>query len=518
MDDPDMADFTREAERLIASGFPASAMDDPQTGPLIAAALIHHPMSARDSLGLLQRSYDAGRPTADLAVTYLTAALTDGSWRTTPLSMIPAVHSADLQTVHPLVRSVVERLEAEVRTNPAAVTPSVLVLAELMRRLITSASIDSLFGLFVTITPLLPLSDIGTNRWPRDVPLGDIDASVYARIIRPRIATSDPAFVRRIPVDYWKLFGVDTPTLDTPLLPNPTPEDLAVLAYAGLAFLSEPGAVTDQAVRVATAGDAVQASLESTPYISAHDSRDLTRDILTRVPAACAYVPHWVGQSPERISGDILDRAVFRDAPDFGLLRTLIDQHSTPGMEGIASAARVRVMIADPRAQFPPLDDFLRLIRSTVALSAASSPQFAPDVAEFLDAALIVARSHDCTWAVADGPVWQELYRQNAGRDDAVAHQLMRMVRGGVVPLGWTAGVAYLGEIAAQRENRPVDGDSTIARVALERLSTGPLTVEDLREACWPILALGSADRAEEFFQTFRKSGAAWLRTTTLNR
>jgi len=520
MDDPDMADFTREAERLIASGFPASAMDDPQTGPLIAAALIHHPMSARDSLGLLQRSYDAGRPTADLAVTYLTAALTDGSWRQVDLSSIPKVNSADLRAIRPQIDAAIAQLCAELRLDPPGMTPWLLVFAEVICRL--GASIDEFYDILAAIdrsaVGLVPTLVGKGPYWPREVPVTAVRVPIYAQLVLPRLAGANPADLLAIIPGYWNLYGVPMPTLESPLSPpNPTDQDRAVLPYAGLAFLRDTEHPMTDNLRREVARDAIDMCLGAPRnYVNDIDAQALTRELLVAEPSMSAYVPRWTQQAPNRMSGDVLYRAIFANTLDTNLLTSLADPRGSAEMSDVAAAARVRLLASDMYAPLPPTVDLLWMLEATLPLAARFQAQFAPELAEFLDASLIAIRELRRPWTDEHTTVESRLLSQNAGRDSAVARQLIRYVDARVLTEAWTAGKSYLGETEAHRLGTKIDGEAVIARLALDQLRTsyrGPLTVEELRDACWPILARGTAGAAEEFFQTYRKSGAAWLRT-----
>lgn len=517
MDDPDMVEFAREAEKVIGSEFPPSAMDDPHTGPLITEALRRNPMTAQACLGLLQRAHDAGRPTADLADAFLTTALGDGSWRTTPLASIPKIHAVDIDSVRDGLTGTIDKLAPELTADPAGGTPSVLILVEIARRLILERQLAALLDLFRPISASLSISGFGGGSWPANTSVYEVNSAIYAELLRPRLAAA-PSVRRTVPAPYWELFSVPVPGPNRPLLPpEPTREDLAVLPFAGLTFLQANNLVGPVAVREDVARDAIDAALAAPrEYLSDPDCQDLTRDILAAVPTVGVELSRWTAQAPGRIAGDLLHRAVFYDPADIGLLQTLADPRQGGTPADVAAAAALRLMIAG-YVPLPDRTELFRLVTAALTLASTSNSPFAPDVAEFLDAVLLVKRATDEPWSRAYDEITRRLYAQNTGRESNVAAHLTRLVDGKVISPEWTAARAFLGAFDAERANTQPDGDAEIARRALDQLRRtypGPRNTDELRDACWPILVRRPAADAEAFFAGYKRAGTDWLRST----
>lgn len=515
LDQPDLNEFHTVARRAVAQHHPVGLDRVGWAAEMVERAQLDHPPSPAELLRRVQGPH----PSSALTTAYCEAVLTDGSWRSVPITQIPTAPVADLGAIPDAVNSALREVHAIAANDPVGGLPPLLHLAEFLRRLgAPSQAKDEATGHLREITRLTrlrPDATVRTDSWPAVAPFSEIDWTLLGSLWRMTLHRGDPQFLGSLSAAAWlRVFLTPRQNAGDGFLPaNPSPEDLAVYPYAALAVLrdSENGAALTGRQRTDLAIEGIESCLAA-ELVSDEDSRALTADLLAQAPAAIAHLGGWLAQHPGRIAGTGMRKTVVSAAPNPELLRIAATAEPDSGQpDGLADIARLRLWMLDP-SSLDSRQRYLDTVQRALSFPDLLRSEPAFDLLTALDAGVLLARVDNAGWLTAETEVLDGLHRDVTGREADTAAWLRRLVDHRVIDDSWVLGLSFLGRLESERSRRPLDRATRIADGLLDPAVVATTTAGSLRDAGWLLVRHRSAGEAEEFFNDYPKSANGWLR------
>ncbi|NLG48391.1 hypothetical protein, partial [Gordonia sp. (in: high G+C Gram-positive bacteria)] len=516
LDQPDLIEFHAVARRAVAKHYPAAVGRVGWAAEMVERAQLEHPPSAPELLRRLQ----GDQPSTALTTKYCETVLTDGSWRTVPITQVPIAPYADLATIPTAVTAALREVHAIAMNDPVGGLPPLLHLAEFLRRLgAPSQAKDEATGHLREITrntrlrPDAALASV--SHWPAVAPISEIDWTLLGSLWRMTLHRGDAQLLTTISAGTWlKVFLTTRQNAADGFLPaNPSPEDLAVYPYAALALLRDQkdGTPLTPQQRTDLAIEGIESCLAA-ELVSDADSRTLTGELLRQVPAATVHLSTWLARHPGRIAGAGMRETVISGAPNPDLLQIVATAGPDSDQpDGLADAARLRLWILDPSG-IESRQRYLSTVERALSLPDLLRSGPASDLLAALDAGVLLARVDNAGWLAAKAAVLDELHRGVAGREGDTVAWLQRLIDYRVIDDSWVLGLSFLGYTESARERRPADRATGIADALLDPAAVATTTTGALRDAAWLLIRHRSAGEAEDFFNDYPKSANGWLR------
>lgn len=352
----------------------------------------------------------------------------------------------------------------------------------------------------------------------------DVPPEIRRAILRPAVATLPVSALTAMTSATWRWVMADGTDEAVALPPNPKPVDLALYPWYVDALLRDRDAADIPPAKLGElTKDALLWAVEA-ERISDVECRQLTARLAIYAQFDGPELSDVFNTWRHRVTPAMLGPAMFYQpvAPDLiALVAGLpVDSAEADSQSGsaIAAAQLRQLMTAQPLTTVvarTALEDAAPVVVAN--LSVEHIAPLTDELATALAAAFVAAQSTDQSWAAPDGAVAQGLRRRIALGAASVVNLIADLVIADLVDVDWVAGQAFLATIngGTGRPCAPLDGnrlDGVVSRLVELRAYRGPHDERTLRNAAWATVRLGTAERAETFFDRYEKAARDWFR------
>lgn len=352
----------------------------------------------------------------------------------------------------------------------------------------------------------------------------DIPPDVRRAILRPAVADLPSGALATMSSATWRWVMADGTGETLVLPPNPKPVDLALYPWFVDALCRDydaadipPGQLGD------VTKDALLWALES-ERISDAECRQLASRLAVHAQFDSAALSDVFNRWRHRVTPAMLGSTMLYQPVSADLIALVAGLPVDPGgadpqSDSAIAAAQLRQLVtAQPLTTAvarTALEDAAPVVVAN--LTAEHISPLNDELAIALCAAFVAAQSTDQLWASVEGPVAQAL-RHRVGREAGrVVELIADLVIADLVDVDWIASQAFLSTMdgGAERPSVPFDRhrlDDVVTRLVERKAYRGPRDERALRTVAWDTVRLGTAERAEDFFQRFPRAARDWFR------
>ena len=539
-EEPGLAEFHADALKAIADEAPDGVDGVPWADQRVGKARKIHPLTADQLLTRFIAAHTGGGPVETLGAQFLTAAVADPRWAAWgPVDSVPRAPVADLTALRPALDERIAALAARRGTDaPAGLLIEGLRLAEVIDRVARRGSE------FTRVTGELA-SALDPNglagffweppeRWPGNFSPRLIGPDVRARYLRPILSRYQPGYLRLIRFTGWSWIFEDASSTQggaaqaIPVPANPTDADTYLYPFAAAQVLGAAETTrTDPAVRREWATAAIEFAISSDHY----SDEDCRATVASIVELECPDVEDlldWALREPARAGPALLRAPVLTGPVDHRLFAQVIAADRGRGRDagmtdGTIAAAVLRHWRDNPDATPLTRAELLAAVAVCVREDIVSVRGCAPDLAQIICAGYVVGQLAGEPWAPPSGTATDlpapPLLQALTPIRKYVWQFLKYLSQLGIVDTNWLVAQSVLARVDGTppvRTLMDVHDPSTWSDRILSALAAEgcpiPGSETAVRDAVWPVLIRGDAERAGRFFDGYPGVAKDWLK------